>query len=377
MSEDSGRLSFSDKACETKSIRRMQNMKLLSVIIPIYNVEDYIERCIRSLETQDLHQDDYEIICINDGSPDNSREIIASLLDEFNNIILMDQENGGVSVARNAGIDIASGKYILFIDPDDYVLENTIGAILKEAISNKAQMTIPGYIYLDPDRKIRGKKIFNNYKNRILDGIEAYHILRGKNQKRIYPSEVMIADSSVGILFEAEFFKGNAFKYVPGVILNQDCELLARIHSRAESCILPAIDFYCVVERKDSATRSSIRTNHNVIKGYILAAESLSTFQMKQCLSAERKLFLNGPIVQFVILTLSSAVGIGSFKKLWGSIWLLKAAGLGKLKLQGCSPYHRICGKAYNISPYLGVIIITIYLRLTYIFKIKLKRVHL
>ena len=85
-------------------------MKLLSVIIPIYKVEPYIERCLRSLLNQDLSKEDYEIICVNDGSPDNCREIVKRLQKEFENIILIDQENQGVSIARNKGADEEIGR---------------------------------------------------------------------------------------------------------------------------------------------------------------------------------------------------------------------------------------------------------------------------
>ena len=79
-------------------------MKRLSIIIPMYNVASYVERCIRSLENQDIPKEDYELICINDGSPDNCKEIIVRLQKEFSNIILIDQENQGVSRARNNGV---------------------------------------------------------------------------------------------------------------------------------------------------------------------------------------------------------------------------------------------------------------------------------
>ena len=348
-------------------------MKLLSVIIPVYNVERYVERCIRRLETQDMDQASYEIICINDGSPDGSREIIIRLSDEFGNIRLIDQENGGVSIARNTGIKNAAGKYLLFIDPDDFVLDNTLGEIMKNALSCNAQMIVPGYNYFDHAGKIIGKKIFENYENQILRGIEAYPVLRGKFQKQKYPIEVMIADSSVGILFDAGLFRENSFYYVPGVILNQDCELLARIHSCVESCLILTTEFYCVMEREGSATRSTYRSSDKVIRGYVLAAESLNIFKSGHSLSEEQRLFLNGPVVQFVILTLSAAVKTGSLKRLNEVIGLLKNSGLSKLQVKGCQHYHWICGMAYNLSPHLGAVVIMLYLKAIHIFKVRLK----
>jgi glycosyltransferase involved in cell wall biosynthesis len=117
-------------------------MKRLSIIVPIYNVENYVERCLRSLEDQNIPKDSYEIICINDGSPDKCREIIVGLQTEYNNIILIDQENQGVSCARNNGIKNASGKYLLFIDPDDYVDRDCLDGILNTADEYDAQVLL-------------------------------------------------------------------------------------------------------------------------------------------------------------------------------------------------------------------------------------------
>jgi glycosyltransferase involved in cell wall biosynthesis len=81
----------------------------LSVIIPVYNVEEYIEKCILSLQHQDIPEADYELIITNDGSPDNSLSIIRNLKKSYSNIVLIDQENQGVSIARNNAIARATG----------------------------------------------------------------------------------------------------------------------------------------------------------------------------------------------------------------------------------------------------------------------------
>lgn len=98
----------------------------LSIIIPAYNIEKYIEKCIRSLYSQELNLAEYEVIVIDDGSPDNLNEIVKNLQKEFNNLRLIRQENKHAGGARNTGIREAQGKYILFVDPDDYVLPNTL-----------------------------------------------------------------------------------------------------------------------------------------------------------------------------------------------------------------------------------------------------------
>lgn len=91
----------------------------VSVIVPVYNCEKYVERCIKSLKNQTLEE--IEIILVNDGSTDRSPEICRFFQNENNNIFLINQKNGGSSKAREAGINIARGKYIGFVDSDDWV----------------------------------------------------------------------------------------------------------------------------------------------------------------------------------------------------------------------------------------------------------------
>ncbi len=102
----------------------------LSIIIPVYNVEMHIARCIQSLLNQDLNAYDYEIIIVNDGSKDNSIEIAKGFQSKHSNIFIVNKENGGVGSARNAGLDVAKGQYIYFIDPDDYLANTTLKLIL-------------------------------------------------------------------------------------------------------------------------------------------------------------------------------------------------------------------------------------------------------
>ena len=94
-------------------------MAEISVVIPVYNVEKYLERCLDTVISQTF--EDIEIICVNDGSTDNSREILENYKNKDSRIIVLDKENGGLSSARNAGMAIATGNYISFIDSDDWV----------------------------------------------------------------------------------------------------------------------------------------------------------------------------------------------------------------------------------------------------------------
>lgn len=105
-----------------------------SVIIPVYNAEKTINRCVDSILSQNFK--DYEIILINDGSKDNSLEYCRAYSDKHSNIVTVDKKNGGASSARNAGLDTAQGEYILFVDSDDYVESNYFDEFEKYDLKN-------------------------------------------------------------------------------------------------------------------------------------------------------------------------------------------------------------------------------------------------
>lgn len=117
---------------------------VLSIIVPVYNVEDYLDACLDSLQAQTF--DDIEMVCVNDGSPDGSREILAKRQKEDTRIVIVDKPNGGLSSARNAGIDAACGTYIGFLDADDRFTPNACQRIAEAFAETDADVvTFGGY----------------------------------------------------------------------------------------------------------------------------------------------------------------------------------------------------------------------------------------
>lgn len=112
----------------------------LSVIIPVYNAEKYLNTCVESVLAQDFS--DYEIILVNDGSKDESGKICDSFADKYPHVIAYHKENGGVSSARNLGIDRAQGEYLMFVDSDDFIGEGMIADLMGEAESKNADFVI-------------------------------------------------------------------------------------------------------------------------------------------------------------------------------------------------------------------------------------------
>ncbi|SDE76242.1 Glycosyltransferase involved in cell wall bisynthesis [Pricia antarctica] len=102
----------------------------LSIVIPCYNMEHYLPECLDSLLHQNLDASDFEMIIVNDESKDDTLRIANRYADKHDNIVVLDKKNAGVGAARNSGLDIAKGKYIYFLDPDDYLAENTLPTLL-------------------------------------------------------------------------------------------------------------------------------------------------------------------------------------------------------------------------------------------------------
>lgn len=129
---------------------------LVTVIVPVYNVEKYLDRCIRSIITQTYR--DLEIILVDDGSTDNSGKISDdyALIDSRINVI--HKENGGLSSARNRALDIAKGDYIAFVDSDDYIESTMIEGMMNNFISAEVDIVVCGYNVVNEEGEVVCKK---------------------------------------------------------------------------------------------------------------------------------------------------------------------------------------------------------------------------
>lgn len=130
----------------------------VSVVIPIYKVEKYIEECLVSVLNQTLKE--IEVICVNDATPDNSMDIVEHYAKTDNRIIIINKESGGVSAARNAGLNIAAGEYVYFMDSDDYIIEDTLESLYKEAKEHDLDT-----IYFDADSFFENDELEEKHKS--------------------------------------------------------------------------------------------------------------------------------------------------------------------------------------------------------------------
>ena len=124
-------------------------MAKISVIIPVYNVKAYLEKCVESVVNQDFS--DYEIILIDDGSSDGSENLCDRLGEKYPEIKVIHQENKGQGGARNTGIENASGEYLLFVDSDDYIKEDALSFLYKTATENGSDIVSFGMDFVEED----------------------------------------------------------------------------------------------------------------------------------------------------------------------------------------------------------------------------------
>ena len=125
----------------------------VSVIVPVYNVEEYLEKCLDSLAHQTLK--DMEVIIVNDGSPDNSQKIIDKYVKKYSNMHGYIKENGGLSDARNYGLKYVNGEYIAFLDSDDYVSLDMYEKMYEKAKENDYDLVLCDINYIYPDKVLR------------------------------------------------------------------------------------------------------------------------------------------------------------------------------------------------------------------------------
>lgn len=134
---------------------------LITVIVPIYNVEKYLNKCVESILNQTYKN--LEIILVDDGSPDNCPEMCDNLAKKDSRIKVIHKENGGLSSARNAGLDIMTGEYVIFIDSDDYFELNALEVLYNAVVDNNCDMAVGRYVMVydnEPDKTEFTDKVY-------------------------------------------------------------------------------------------------------------------------------------------------------------------------------------------------------------------------
>lgn len=219
----------------------------LSIIVPIYNVEQYLPDCIDSLiRLSDLR---VEIILVNDGSTDRSGEIADEYTRKDRRIQVLHQINGGASAARNAGLQIAQGEYVAFVDSDDWVNEGALSALYREMIGLHADVSV-GNIWLvcpegSPNKPFNWQPGVSNY--RICSGREAFV---GMVRESLY------LPTPVRYLYRKDFLRQIAIRFEEG-IMHEDELWCPAVLCEAERVVITDIDFYYYRQNETSVMHTT------------------------------------------------------------------------------------------------------------------------
>lgn len=232
-------------------------MPELSIIVPVYKVEPYLRRCIDSILAQTFR--DFELILIDDGSPDNCGAICDEYAAKDSRIIVIHQKNQGVSAARNAGLDIARGTYLGFVDSDDWIEPEMYETMIATAKEKQVDVVVCGIKYQSDSGEF------------IRDGFTAEaEFTQATMLQDLYGKPSKNGCGVVNKVFRAQSIEATRFEM--GVKIAEDWQYLFYAFTKCQSAVKIRDTFYTVVERMGSATRNEYIPLENYISSYLASS---------------------------------------------------------------------------------------------------------
>lgn len=212
-------------------------MPLISIIVPVYKVEKYLRKCIDSILQQTLK--DFELILVNDGSPDSCGSICDEYAKVDSRIRVIHKKNGGLSDARNSGIEIAQGRYLGFIDSDDYIENDMYEVLYNNIVSNNADIAVCGY--------------YDCYKNTIIPRGNSGKISIKNTEESVEMLKKMLP-VAWNKLYKREIFKDIRYPYGK---FNEDTFIIIDILMNCKKMVYIDIPKYYYLKRKNSIMKNS------------------------------------------------------------------------------------------------------------------------
>ena len=224
-------------------------MHTLSIIIPIYNVERYIRPCVESIFLQNLDERQFEVILVDDGTPDKSIESISDLMDAHDNISVVRQTNQGLSAARNTGLTHATGKYILFLDSDDLLVSNSLAPLIDEATSKHPDLIVAGFekrsdTEIDDIINKKRRESDTRYTSNV-----AFTTMTGSQLfvSRLNPQQCYVWRT----IYRKSFLDDNNLRFIPGIYF-EDVPFTSECYIKAKTCLITEHIFYIYRQRPGS-----------------------------------------------------------------------------------------------------------------------------
>lgn len=227
------------------------NSPTLSVIIPVYKVEAYLERCVNSVLNQDYRG--LEVILVDDGSPDRCPRICDDFAAKDSRVSVIHKPNGGLSSARNAGIEKATGKYLAFLDSDDQWAEGKLTPLMEDVVKSNVEMVMFHGLSLYPDGTVMARDYSNAIRGRcyIYDTKELYHILIEGGDLREQAGTHIVLTS---------FIRDNNLYFTPD-LLGEDTEWMFRVLRVAKKIAVVDVGLMLYSERRPGSITNSKSAN--------------------------------------------------------------------------------------------------------------------
>ena len=240
-------------------------MTKISITIPVYNVEKYLPRCMNSIISQAC-TDDYEIICVNDGSTDKSGEILDAYANKFPIIKVIHQENQGLSEARNTAMKYVTGKYTMVVDADDFLINKSLSTLYEYAERHKADVVVFDYVRGTADLKNINRQHFGNIYNKYKDS--PFNVDTAEPFVYRY-----IPVSTWGKLYLTDLIRDLKFEHD---LNNQDVPYWDLVYTKARRVFyLPKPFYYYTTMRENAITQTKGRKIFDVFRAFSLSEKTL------------------------------------------------------------------------------------------------------
>ena len=246
---------------------------IVSIILPAYNAESFIERCISSIYADCPELDDFEVIAINDGSKDNTLPLLNEFSVKYTNLKVINKGNGGVSSARNKGIEAAKGKYVLFLDADDELIEGSFHQLCRYLECHEdIDMLMTCQLRNDGEKEWLST-ICPLENNRFYTGVEAYR-------------KGFIRGNAGGGVCRTDFLREHNLYFPEGIKNEEDTIFFILVQVYANYIVFYDLNLYRINEMLGSASRVDY---HIKAKNLIMTAQSVSSIKRNLNVDIERQ----------------------------------------------------------------------------------------
>ena len=252
---------------------------ILSIIIPVFKVEKYVRKTLESIYAQKDYLSDVEVIIVNDGTPDNSMKIVSDYKGKIPNLLIVNQENCGLSCARNTGLSNANGKYVWFVDSDDWVAEHSI-EMIKDEVNSRGNIDVFCFKIMkyDEEGNSIGIKFFPYQSTQVLKGTDFFLSEIGCTPMQQY-------------VIRRNFIVDSKLLFAKGIV-HEDVEFAPKMLMLTDNvCVIPQISYCYLVRYGDNITGSKT-INESRLKSLLYILKEYIELEDEESLSVKHKCVL-------------------------------------------------------------------------------------